>query len=131
MSASDYLEGQIRNHMLRTASWTKPTQWWIGLIITLPDETGAGLVEVVGGAYQRVQRNPGDANWTAAGYNVASLTFAAPTANWGYINGVGLWDLSVGGTLQVFDPIDNAPFYVAAGDPEIVFLPGKLQLFFD
>src|SRR3972149_4252036 len=94
MSAmSDYLEGQIRAHIFRTASFTKPTVLAVALYTAAPGDAGGGT-EVSGGSYARVQRDPLDANWTAASAtdgltgNAADITFPTPTANWGTVTHV-------------------------------------------
>jgi hypothetical protein len=131
---SDYLEGQIRAHMFRTATFTKPTVIAISLHTADPGETGTN--EVSGGAYARVTRNPLDANWTAASAtdgltdNAAALTFPAPVgANWGVITHFGVWDAAVAGNYLCRGPItpnktvndgDAAPSF-AIGALDIVF----------
>ena len=58
---SDYLETQIRTHLLRTASWTKPTVIAISPHLSDPRETtaGAAATEVANAnGDARVQKNP-------------------------------------------------------------------------
>ena len=84
---SDYLEGEIRKHIFRTGSFTKPTVLAVALFTAAPSDSGGGT-EVSGGGYARVQRDPLDANWTGVSAtdgltdNAAALTFPVPTANW-------------------------------------------------
>jgi hypothetical protein len=131
---SDYLEGQIRAHVFRTATFTKPTVIAISLHTADPGETGAS--EVSGGAYARVTRNPLDANWTAASAtdgltdNAAAVTFPAPVgANWGVITHFGVWDAASAGNYLTRGPVtpnktvndgDAAPSF-AIGALDIVF----------
>lgn len=100
MSAmTDYSEGQIRAHVFRTATWTKPTNLTFHLYTAAPGEAGGGT-EVTGGSYASVARAPLDANWTAASStdgltdNAADITFPAPTANWGLITHTAVKDQS-------------------------------------
>src|SRR5688500_13817999 len=87
---SDYLEVELRKHIFRTGSFTKPTVLAVGLFTAAPSDSGGGT-EVSGGSYARVQRDPLDANWTGASAtdgltdNAADIVFPAPTANWGVI----------------------------------------------
>lgn len=101
MGMSDYLEVQIRTHMLRTGSWTKPAVIAVALHTSDPGDTtaGAAATEVANAnAYARVARNPLDANWTLGATdgisdNTAIITFPAPTGSgWGLITHVALWD---------------------------------------
>ena len=94
---SDYLEGQIRAHIFRTASFTKPTGLTVHLLTAAPGETGGGT-EVSGGSYAAQSLNPLDANWTAASAtdgltdNASAITFPAPTADWGVVTHVDIED---------------------------------------
>jgi hypothetical protein len=122
--ASDYLEGLIRKHLLRTDSWTKPTALWVSLHTEDPYDDASGS-EVSGGAYGRVQLNPSDSNWSAEdatggeSKNQVAITFPAPSgANWGLITNFGLWDAETTGNMflrgTVYPPLqvddgDNAP----------------------
>lgn len=107
MSAlSDYLEGQLRAHVFRTASFTKPTVLAVALATAAPTDasTGATITEVPNSnAYARVTRNPLDANWTAASAtdgltdNAADITFPTATGSWGTISHVVLLDSATHG----------------------------------
>ena len=95
MSAmSDYLEGQIRAHIFRTATFTKPTVLAIALCTaaTTDAQDGSTITEVANtGSYARQTLNPADANWTAASAtdgltdNASAITFPTATADWGVI----------------------------------------------
>lgn len=132
-NASDYLEGQIGNHLLRTASWTKPTNLYVALFTTMPAEDGTGGVEVSGGSYSRVAAGPGDAYWNgpSAGNgefsNAAIVTFATPTGSWGTVQGFGLFDASSSGTLLLAGTLTTART-IASGDPAPNFPVGALKI---
>lgn len=135
MSAmSDYLEGQIRAHIFRTASFTKPTVLGVALYTAAPGETGGGT-EVTGGSYARVDVPPLDANWSAASAtdgltdNVAAITFPAPTANWGVVTDMAILDATSAGNFLVFGPL-AASKTVNNGDPAPLFAIGDLDVTF-
>ena len=135
MSAmSDYLEGQFRGHVFRTATFTKPTVLAVALYTAAPGETGGGT-EVTGGSYARVQRDPLDANWSAASAtdgltdNVTALTFPAPTANWGVVTDMAILDATTAGNFMVFGPL-TASKTVNSGDPAPFFPIGDLDVIF-
>lgn len=131
-AASDYLEGQIRAHMFRTASFTKPAVLAIALFTAIPGETGGGT-EVTGGAYARVQRDPLDANWTAASLtdgltdNAAALTYPTPTASWGVVTSFAIFDATTGGNMLVFGALAS-PRTINNGDPAPAFAIGDLDV---
>lgn len=105
-SATDWLEVELRKHIFRTGSMTKPAALHIGLYTAAPGETGGGT-EVTGGSYARVQRDPLDANWSGASStsgltdNVAAITFPAPTANWGVVTHWAILDAPTGGNMLI------------------------------
>lgn len=135
MSAmSDYLEGQIRAHIFRTASFTKPTALYVALFTAAPSDSGGGT-EVTGGSYARVNHAPLDANWTAPDAtggvtaNASAITFPAPTANWGTITHFGIFDASAGGNLLFHGALTTAKV-VNSGDTAPVFATGALSITF-
>lgn len=113
---SDYLEGQIRAHIFRTATFAKPTGLTIHLYTAAPGETGGGT-EVTGGSYAAQSLNPLDANWTAASGtdgltdNASAITYPAPTANWGVVTHVAIKDQSANfllyGALTTSKTVNN------------------------
>lgn len=107
MSAmSDYLEVQLRMHMFRTGSYTKPTVLGVGLATSATSDanTGATVPEVANSnAYARVARNPLDANWSAPDNtggltdNVADIVFPTATGSWGTVSHVFICDSATWG----------------------------------
>ncbi len=106
-SISDDLVDLVGDHLLRTSSWTKPTVLGIALNVS--------GVEVTGGSYARVARNPLDANWTApvsgngVYSNTATIAFPAPTADWGAVDTVAIYNATSAGTeyfrIDLEDPV--------------------------
>jgi hypothetical protein len=117
---SDYLEDALRKHIFRTGSFTKPSALWVSLHTADPTDAGTGA-EVSGGSYVRVQRDPLDANWSAASAtdgitkNSAAITFPAPTANWGVVTHFGIWDASSAGNLICYGQL-GTPKTINNGD---------------
>lgn len=132
-AASNYLEGQIGTHLLRTGSWPKPAGLYIALFITLPAEDGTGGVEVSGGSYAQVSYGPGDEFWNAPiggngeFSNVTAITFPVPTANWGNVAGVGLYDDATAGNLLTLKTLDTTRT-INVGDPAPNFPVGALKV---
>jgi len=136
---SDFLEGQIRAHIFRTASFTKPTVLAIALCTAAPTDasTGATITEVANaGAYARQTLNPLDANWTAPDTtggltdNASAITFPVATANWGTITHFVITDSATWGAGNVlFHGALTASKVVNTGD-QIKFNIGDLDVTF-
>lgn len=112
MSAmSDYLEGQIRAHIFRTATFSKPAVLAIALCSSAPTDasTGATLPELSNAnGYARQTLNPADANWTAASAtdgltdNAAAITFGpVTTAAWAAVTHFAIVDSATYGAGNV------------------------------
>lgn len=131
---SDYLEVELRKHLFRTGSFTKPTVLGVALFTVTPSDSGGGT-EVTGGSYARVDHPPLDANWTAASAtdgltdNASAITFPTPTANWGTVVAFGIFDATSGGNLLVWGPITPNKT-INNGDPAPAFATGALDITF-
>ena len=131
MPMSDYLQDALRTLIFRTgAGLAKPAALHVSLHTANPTDAGTGT-EVSGGSYARVQRNPGDANWSAGTptdgitNNVAAVTFPAPTANWGTVSHVAIWDAPSGGNMICYAAL-TTPKTVNNGDAAPSFLAASL-----
>lgn len=131
-SASDTLEGEILDHIFRTATWSKPTALWVALFTVAPGDDGTGGTEVSGGAYARVNVPPLDANWgRTAGVvdNASDISFPAPSADWAAgatkIVAFGIYSLVTGGTYLGGASL-NADKNVLDGDSAPKFAAGAL-----
>jgi hypothetical protein len=130
---SDYLEVEIRKHIFRTGSFTKPTVLGVALFTAAPSDSGGGT-EVSGGSYARVDVPPLDANWSGASStsgltdNVSAITFPTATADWGTITHVGIFDATSGGNL-LFHGALTASKTVTNGDT-FSFAAGALDITF-
>jgi hypothetical protein len=136
---SDYLEGELRKHIFRTGSFTKPSVLAIALLTAAPNDasTGATITEVANSnGYARQTLNPLDANWSAASStdgltdNVSAITFPTATGSWGTITHVAILDSATHGagnvlfygTLAVSKTVSSGDvFKFNAGDLDITF----------
>lgn len=126
------LEQDLLDHVFGKATYTAPTNWYVGLYTVSPTaDDGSGATEVTGGAYVRV--STASADWNAATAadpsvidNANAITFATATANWGTVNGFGLWTTSTGGTVQMFADL-TTPKAVGTDD-KAEFAAGALDM---
>lgn len=134
---SDYLENHLMDAIMRGQTYTMPATVYVGLATTSATDAACGT-EVSGGSYARVAVTSSLANWAgtqSAGSTVASsgtggqtsnnatITFPAPTANWGSVTDVCVFDASTSGNLLWYTALttaktinngDAAPSFAAA-----------------
>lgn len=134
---SNYLENKIVDLVLRGQAYTPPATVYFALLTGAPSDTGGGT-EVSGGSYARVAVTASLANFAgtqSAGSTLASsgtsgttsnngtITFQAPTANWGVATHVAVYDAASAGNLLLWAPLttsktinngDTAPSFAAA-----------------
>lgn len=132
---TDYTEDEIIKHLFRTGSFTKPAGLHVALFTAAPGEAGGGT-EVTGGSYARAASAPGDANWTATSLgngttsNAVTVTFPAPTANWGSVTHWGIFDAATGGNLLIYAALTTAKT-INSGDAAPSFGVGALTFQID
>ncbi len=110
---SDYLENKVIDYVLRGQAFTAPTNVYFALATSTGSDVACGT-EVTGGSYARVTVASSMANWAgtqSAGSTTASsgtggttsnngtVTFPAPTANWGVVTEYCVFDASTAGNL--------------------------------
>jgi len=130
---SDYLEGEIIDHLFRAGTFAKPSAIYVGLIryyeaskiesltgttITTAKELGAGAHTPAG--YVRMAVTQNDDNWSAATTggatsNSSDITFPTSTSDWGHISGVFIVDHLTAGNLLLHGSL-TVPRDVKSGD---------------
>jgi hypothetical protein len=140
-SKSDYLENKFLDWLLRGQTFTAPTTTYIGLFTANPTDA-AGGTEVAGGSYARVAVTSSLANWdgtqstgsTAASSgtggqtsNNNAITFPAPTANWGVITGMAIFDAATAGNMLYWAAL-TASKTVNSGDAAPSFPAASLTI---
>lgn len=126
MSATDYLETSLLNHVFNDPAWTPPGTYYVGLFSgTRSDDALGGLTEVstAGGTnYARVSFVPADIG-AATGTSpvtktvTAVLTFPEAGASWGTPNHYAVLDsATVGAGNPLFVQAITTPKAIGAGD---------------
>lgn len=110
-SKSDYLERAMLRQIFRNTAGPQPGTVYVSLHTASVTDAGSGA-EVTGGSYARVAVSTGTSGtgagsgWADPGAsgaistnNNAAITFPTPTANWGTVTSMGVWDASTAGNL--------------------------------
>lgn len=87
-------ENRILNHLCRGTAFAPTAPLKLALFTVTPGEAGGGT-EVTGGGYVRQNITFGSAASNGQISNTAAISFPVATANWGTINGAGIFDSSV------------------------------------
>lgn len=116
MSASNFLEDEILDHILGNAAYTAPATVYISLHTGDPGETGASEV-ASSNNYSRASFTNNATNWPAASggakANGVAVTMPTPSGSWGTVTHFGIWDAATtgnflfGGALAVSKAINS------------------------
>ena len=113
---SQYLENAMLNWMKGTTFPAAPATVYVALFTTAPtNDAGASAVEVSGGSYARAAITT-STGWSAISgapgapgqiSNGGTVTFATPSANWGTVLAIGVYDALTAGNLLYWNPITS------------------------
>jgi hypothetical protein len=118
MNKSDYLKAATLNAWLRGVSPTLPSAWYLALYTVAPTSAGGGT-ELSGGSYVREAVTFG-APSSGIVANAGAINFPSPTAAWGTLVAVAVFDAPTGGNMLYFGNLSAAKA-VDVADP--VFFP--------
>jgi hypothetical protein len=119
---TDYAENKIVDAVLRGQSLSAPATMYVALYTSCPTDSASGT-EVSGGSYARVAVTSSLANWAgtqSAGSSPASsgtggttsnnnsITFPAPTGNWGVVTCWALADASTAGNIWIYSALTTS-----------------------
>lgn len=107
MSASDYLEKKIIDHVLGKQTYTPPDTIYIGLttVAVVDADTGSTVTEPSSGAYARVAVTNNATNFpnatgtSATKSNGTDIVFPEATASWGTVTHFFYADALTGGNI--------------------------------
>jgi len=107
---TNYLEDKIMNHVFGTTTYSKPTNWYVGLLTATPSDS-AGGTEVTGGSYARqVCAFTITGSGTAQAVNTSAITFPTATADWGIVGWIGIYDSLSGVNLVAYQNLQKSDF---------------------
>lgn len=135
---SNWASKQIMDFVLQgAAAPTLPANLYLALFTTTPTLGNTGGVEVSttgGTGYARVPLLRADATWNdfSGGNdqlytNAQELVFPIPTANWGTIVSLGIFDASTAGNLLFISTITTSK-PIQVGDGAARVLAGQLRI---
>jgi hypothetical protein len=114
--ASQVVENARLNWLKGTTYTAAPATVYIALFTTAPtDDAGASAVEVSGGSYARASITTSTGWSTISGApsapgqisNSGVITFATPSASWGTVLAIGIYDAVSAGNLLYWNTITS------------------------
>lgn len=112
----DAVANAVLDRLLGDSSGPIGATAFIGLLLTVPNNDGTGVVEPSGNNYARVSVTNNSTQWPAAVARVKQhandITFNAATGTWGTVTHVGVFDALSGGNLRIFDALTVARLIV-------------------
>jgi hypothetical protein len=132
-SFSDFWEIEILDHVFKTGSYTAPTNIYVALLISTPDDadTGTSLPgEITGtGNLVRIKCNTWDAADGTGTENTQTVQFAQATGDQGTVTHFALTDATTMGNHLGWGILD-ASRVVSSGDT-VSFATGDLNITLD
>ena len=107
---TNYLEDKIMNHVFGSTTFTKPTNWYVGLLTASPSDSSGGT-EVTGGSYARqICAFTITGSGVAQAVNTSAITFPTATADWGIVGWIGIYDAASSGELVAYQNLQKSDF---------------------
>ena len=123
---SDHAENLLLNWLMTTGSATRPTQWFVALFSSAPNDAGGGT-EISGNGYSRQSVSWDTASGTGGTTaNSGAVSFTASGSGFGTVTHIGIFDASSSGNLLWHGAMDTAKS-VASGDV-LQFAAGAIDL---
>jgi hypothetical protein len=103
---TNYLVNKWLEHQFRSATYTKPSVLYVGLIASVSNIKAGTVTELSGGGYARVATTVSDAEWSAPDANgktsnIIGLAYPIATGNWVEATHWGFWDAASNGNLLI------------------------------
>ncbi len=116
MSFSNFLENEVLDHLCSKGDYIA-SYMYLALWIGSPLETGAGGSEVSGSGYSRKIMSGAAWNVAVAGTitNFDAVIFSEALENWGNVTHFALFDVSSGGNMLMYGPLQGAPINITVG----------------
>ena len=123
---SDHAENLLLNWLMTTGTATRPTNWYVALFTSAPNDAGGGT-EVSGNGYSRQSVSWDTASGTGGTTaNSGAVSFTASGSGFGTVTHIGIFDASSSGNLLWHGAMDTSKT-VASGDV-LQFAAGAIDL---
>ena len=112
MPFSSYVDNKLIDHLLGSATYTKPSALYVALFVGNP-ASGGTEVTTSGSAYAR--QSAAFTISTNSASNTAAIEYPTATSSWGTIDYIAIYDASTAGN-QLVSAALSAAKTIASGD---------------
>lgn len=112
MPFSSYVDNKLIDHLLGSATYTKPSALYVALFVGNP---ASGGTEVTTSSSAYVRQSAAFTISTNSASNTAAIEYATATASWGTIDYIAIYDASTAGN-QLVSAALSAAKTIASGD---------------
>jgi hypothetical protein len=112
MPFSSYVDNKLIDHLLGSATYTKPSALYVALFVGNP-ASGGTEVTTSGSAY--VRQSAAFTISTNSASNTAAIEYPTATSSWGTIDYIAIYDASSAGNQLVSAALSSAKT-IASGD---------------
>ena len=112
MPFSSYVDNKLIDHLLGSATYTKPSVLYVALFVGNP---ASGGTEVTTSSSAYVRQSAAFTISTNSASNTAAIEYATATASWGTIDYIAIYDASTAGNQLVSAALSSAKT-IASGD---------------
>ena len=127
MSASNYLELAVLDHLLGGADFTRPGTVYFALFTSNPNETNTGT-EVSGGGYARAAVTNNSTNFPAATtistvgtkMNATAITFPQASGSWGTVTHFAIFDAATAGNMLIYGTLTTSRAVTTGDTPKFL-----------
>jgi hypothetical protein len=123
---SNYAAHKLLDHLLKTASFTVPSNIYVAFSTANPTDSGGSIAEPSGNNYSRTVLNGWDAASGGASSNSADFEGPVASGSWGTITHFALFDASSSGNMLGYGALNASRSITVAIFPE--FLAGELDV---
>ena len=129
MSASDYLEDAVLDHIFGGPNYIRPATLYIALSTAFPGDDGSSIAEPVGNGYARVAVTNDATEWPASSSSTKThandIIFPVATGSWGTVDYYCTFDAPSGGNMLTWGSLNSSKTIDAGEQP--TFLAGSLE----
>lgn len=108
MALVDSYENQLLDALFNGGTLTPPSNWWIGLSTSTPNDSGGSVTEPnTANGYARKEVTAWDSASGGEVANTNAIRLDPATGSWGNITHIVIFDAATGGNVVAYGPLTD------------------------